>query len=178
MSKAQQDIRRKTRVLEHAARTGNVRQTCRYFGMPRSLFYVWKGRLCAGGYGRARQQEALRPYASEGDGGAHHRPHLAPAADVSPRTHPHRLVPGTLSRHPGLRRHGVPDPQAPWAEPAPPGSVDVRCTPTATRSRSRAITSRSTWSADLLHAGARARLGAGTGAVPPRPTPTRLPAGC
>ena len=25
MSKAQQDIRRKTRVLEHAARTGNVR---------------------------------------------------------------------------------------------------------------------------------------------------------
>ena len=42
MSKAQQDIRRKTRVLEHAARTGNVRQTCRYFGIPRSLFYVWK----------------------------------------------------------------------------------------------------------------------------------------
>jgi len=42
VSKAQQDIRRKTRVLEHAARTGNVRQTCRYFGMPRSLFYVWK----------------------------------------------------------------------------------------------------------------------------------------
>ena len=42
MSKAQQDIRRKTRALEHAARTGNVRQTCRYFGIPRSLFYVWK----------------------------------------------------------------------------------------------------------------------------------------
>ena len=42
MSKAQQDIRRKTRVLEHAERTGNVRQTCRYFGLPRSLFYVWK----------------------------------------------------------------------------------------------------------------------------------------
>ena len=42
MSKAQQDIRRKTRVLEHAARTGNVRQTRRYFGMPRSLFSVWK----------------------------------------------------------------------------------------------------------------------------------------
>ena len=42
MSKAQQDIRRKTRALEHAARTGNVRQTCRYFGIPRSLFYVWR----------------------------------------------------------------------------------------------------------------------------------------
>jgi transposase-like protein len=42
VSKAQQDIRRKTRALEHAARTGNVRQTCRYFGIPRSLFYVWR----------------------------------------------------------------------------------------------------------------------------------------
>ena len=42
MSKPQQDIRRKTRALEHAARTGNVRQTCRYFGIPRSLFYVWR----------------------------------------------------------------------------------------------------------------------------------------
>jgi transposase-like protein len=41
VSKAQQDIRRKTRALEHAARTGNIRQTCRYFGIPRSLFYVW-----------------------------------------------------------------------------------------------------------------------------------------
>ena len=42
MSKAQQDIRRKTRALEHAARTGNVRQMYRYFGTSRSLFYVWK----------------------------------------------------------------------------------------------------------------------------------------
>jgi transposase len=42
VSKAQQDIRRKTRALEHAAQTGNVRQTCRYVGIPRSLFYVWK----------------------------------------------------------------------------------------------------------------------------------------
>ncbi len=42
MSKAQQDIRRKTRALEHAAQSGNVRQTCRYFGIPRSLFYRWR----------------------------------------------------------------------------------------------------------------------------------------
>ncbi len=42
MSKAQQDIRRKTRALEHAAQSGNVRRTCRYFGIPRSLFYVWR----------------------------------------------------------------------------------------------------------------------------------------
>ncbi len=42
MNKAQRDIRRKKRVLEHAARIGNVRKTCRYFGVARSGFYVWK----------------------------------------------------------------------------------------------------------------------------------------
>jgi transposase len=42
VSKAQQDVRRKIRALEHAARTGNIRQTCRYFGIPRSLFYLWR----------------------------------------------------------------------------------------------------------------------------------------
>ena len=42
MNKAQRDIRRKTRVLEHAARIGNVRKTGRYFGVARSGFYVWK----------------------------------------------------------------------------------------------------------------------------------------
>ncbi|HIF13087.1 MAG TPA: IS481 family transposase [Dehalococcoidia bacterium] len=41
-NKAQQDIRRKKRVLEHAARIGNVRKTCRYFGVAWSGFYVWK----------------------------------------------------------------------------------------------------------------------------------------
>ncbi len=42
MNKAQRDIRRKKWVLEHAARIGNVRKTCRYFGVARSGFYVWK----------------------------------------------------------------------------------------------------------------------------------------
>ncbi len=42
MNKAQRDIRRKKRVLEHAARIGNVRKTCRYFGVARSGFYRWK----------------------------------------------------------------------------------------------------------------------------------------
>lgn len=44
MSKAQRDIRRKRRVLEHAERTGNIRKTCRYFGISRALFYVWRGK--------------------------------------------------------------------------------------------------------------------------------------
>ena len=39
---AQRDIRRKTRVLEHATRIGNVRKTCRYVGVAKSGFYVWK----------------------------------------------------------------------------------------------------------------------------------------
>jgi len=39
---AKQEIRRKKRALEHAARTGNIRKTCRYVGIPRSLFYGWK----------------------------------------------------------------------------------------------------------------------------------------
>ena len=42
MNKAQRDIRRKKRVLDHAVRIGNVRKTCRYFGVARSGFYVWK----------------------------------------------------------------------------------------------------------------------------------------
>jgi len=45
VSKAQQDIRRKTRALEQS---GNVRRTCRYFGIPRSLFYVWRAAYVAG----------------------------------------------------------------------------------------------------------------------------------
>ena len=42
MNNAQRDIRRKKRVLEHAARIGNVRKTYRSFGVARSGFYVWK----------------------------------------------------------------------------------------------------------------------------------------
>lgn len=42
MSKAQRDIRRKKRIVEHAVRIGNVRKACRYFGVARSGFYVWK----------------------------------------------------------------------------------------------------------------------------------------
>ena len=32
MNKAQRDIRRKKRVLEHEVRIGNVRKACRYCG--------------------------------------------------------------------------------------------------------------------------------------------------
>ena len=42
MRKAQQDILRKKRVLEHAERIGNIRRACRYYGVSRSAFYLWK----------------------------------------------------------------------------------------------------------------------------------------
>ena len=42
MTKAQRDIKRKLRVLHHAAESGNVSKTCRYFGISRETFYQWK----------------------------------------------------------------------------------------------------------------------------------------
>ena len=42
MSKAQRDMQRKLRIFNHAKRIGNIRKTRCYFGVPRSLYYVWK----------------------------------------------------------------------------------------------------------------------------------------
>ena len=42
MTQAQRDIARKLRVLTHAKETGNVSETCRYFGISREIFYQWK----------------------------------------------------------------------------------------------------------------------------------------
>ena len=36
------EIQRKLRVLEHADVSGNVRKTCRYFGIGRASFYRWQ----------------------------------------------------------------------------------------------------------------------------------------
>lgn len=42
ITKAQRDILRKRWVLEHAERIGNIRRTCRYFGVARSASYLQK----------------------------------------------------------------------------------------------------------------------------------------
>ena len=42
MNEAQRDTFRKKRVLEHADRIGNVRKACRYFGVSKSPFYLWR----------------------------------------------------------------------------------------------------------------------------------------
>ncbi len=40
--KAQHDITRKLKVLNHAKEIGNIAKTCRYFGICRETFYTWK----------------------------------------------------------------------------------------------------------------------------------------
>ena len=39
MAKDQHEIRRKLRILDHAAASGDVSKTCRYFGIGRASFY-------------------------------------------------------------------------------------------------------------------------------------------
>ena len=59
MSNEEREIRRKLRVLEHAEQSGNIRRTCRYFGVPRSLFYVWRGKYRARGRAGIARQKAV-----------------------------------------------------------------------------------------------------------------------
>ena len=42
MTTDEREIIRRRRILDHADESGNVAKTCRYFGIPRSLFYVWR----------------------------------------------------------------------------------------------------------------------------------------
>jgi transposase InsO family protein len=42
MTNDQREIRRKLRILEHAAAFGDVSRTCRYFGIGRASFYRWR----------------------------------------------------------------------------------------------------------------------------------------
>ena len=44
MPRVDREIRRKLRILQYAEETGNIRKTCRHFGIPRSLFYIWRGK--------------------------------------------------------------------------------------------------------------------------------------
>jgi len=44
MTKDQREIHRKKRILEYADKIGNINKTCRYFGVARSTFYLWRDR--------------------------------------------------------------------------------------------------------------------------------------
>jgi len=47
MNEEQRLVQKRLRVLEHAKKTGNVRKTCRYFGIARSSFTAGKELLTA-----------------------------------------------------------------------------------------------------------------------------------
>ena len=42
MTHAERQVNRKLRILNHAEASGNIAKTCRYVGIPRSLFNVWR----------------------------------------------------------------------------------------------------------------------------------------
>jgi transposase-like protein len=44
MTRDQREIHRKKRIIEYAERIGNINKACRYFGIARSSFYVWRDR--------------------------------------------------------------------------------------------------------------------------------------
>jgi len=44
MTNEQREIHRKKRIIEYAERTGNIHRACRYFGVARSTFYLWRDR--------------------------------------------------------------------------------------------------------------------------------------
>jgi transposase-like protein len=44
MKQAERDIRIKLHIFKYAEESGNVSKTCRYFGISRSTYYVWKQR--------------------------------------------------------------------------------------------------------------------------------------
>ena len=47
--KAEHDIARKLKVLNHAEESGYIAKTCRYFGICRESFYTWRCAYKAGG---------------------------------------------------------------------------------------------------------------------------------
>jgi len=51
MTNAQREIKRKLRVPEHAASSGNISKTCRYFGNSRGLL-LQQGSAVAGAFKR------------------------------------------------------------------------------------------------------------------------------
>lgn len=67
MNEEQREVRKRLRVLEYAERTGNIRKSCRYFGIARSTFYRWRD-----------------AYKKEGESGLVNRPTVA-------KSHPNKL---------------------------------------------------------------------------------------
>ncbi len=54
----EREVKRKQRILEYAEESGNISKTCRHFGIPRSLFYVWRNAYRRHGEGRTETEVA------------------------------------------------------------------------------------------------------------------------
>lgn len=80
MNEEQRLVQKRLRVLEHAQKTGNVRKTCRYFGLGRSSFYRGKS-----------------AFDREGEAGLVNKPRVA-------RNHPNQLSREVVDRVLVLRR--------------------------------------------------------------------------
>jgi transposase len=59
MNNQQQEVRRRLRILKHALKTGNIRKTCRYFGIARSSFYRWRNAFNVGGESALTNQKPV-----------------------------------------------------------------------------------------------------------------------
>lgn len=100
MTHEEREIYRKKRILEHAERIGNINKTCRYFGVARSTFYLWRDRY------RELGEEGLRSRRC----GPHNHPHKTPDEVVEKILHlrrtyhmgPIRIV-WYLQRYHGIR---------------------------------------------------------------------------
>ena len=60
MGPKEREIKRRLRVLEHAEKIGNVRMTCRYFGLSRSTFYRRKTKYDK--YGEGIKGHSILPW--------------------------------------------------------------------------------------------------------------------
>ena len=67
MTRDQREIHRKKRVLEYAERIGSINKACRYFGVARSTFYLWRDRYREFGDEGLRSPEVLSSQSSQQD---------------------------------------------------------------------------------------------------------------
>ncbi|MCP4896676.1 MAG: helix-turn-helix domain containing protein, partial [bacterium] len=77
MTNEQREIHREKRIIEYAERTGNIHKSCRYFGVARSTFYLWRDRY------REFGDEGLRSRR----GGFHDHPNKTPEEVVGKILH-------------------------------------------------------------------------------------------
>jgi transposase len=80
MLSTEREVQRRLKVLRYAEDTGNIRKTCRYFGLGRTTFYRWK-----------------RAYDKQGEAGLIKKPTI-------PKSHPRTIPPEIVEKVLHLRR--------------------------------------------------------------------------